>query len=95
MTCIIEKSQAGYCAYVEGVAGCKRYAATLDEVVRLVREALCRYFEHHLDAIPLAFKSHDERLTVEGSLPVAVSANALGPASCWPKHSCTPKVPST
>ena len=75
MTCVIEKTTTGYSAYVEEVPGCARAGKTLDEAARLIRQALCVYFENDPDAVPLIFKARYQWFLVESSLPI-VAFNA-------------------
>ncbi len=56
MTCVIEKTQTGYSAYIQEVPGCARTGTRLEEVARLAREALYVYLESNPNAIPLIFK---------------------------------------
>lgn len=81
MTCIIEKTESGYFAYIEELPGCARTAPTLDGVAHLMREAVSAYFVRHLDAVPLLFRSSDKWFTVDAATPVAAPLSGLGSSS--------------
>lgn len=68
---MIERTRTGYLAYIEEVPGCTRAGATLAEVARLMREALCPYFDGNPDAIPLIFRSRGAWWSVEATVPIA------------------------
>lgn len=72
MICVIEKTEDGYAAFIDGVPDCVRRGPTVDEVTRRIREAVCLYFQSHPSAIPLTFRSSTDWYSIESSWPIAV-----------------------
>jgi predicted RNase H-like HicB family nuclease len=71
MTCVIEKTETGFSARLLDGPACVATGATLEEVVRIVREALCLHFQANPENIPLTFRSGTKWCSIESAFPVA------------------------
>jgi predicted RNase H-like HicB family nuclease len=70
MNCVILKTGMGYLAYIKEAPNCARTSASLEDVVRLAREALCLHFQENPGDIPLTFISRDPCWSAVASVPI-------------------------
>jgi len=70
MTCLIERTQVGYRAYIVDLPGCVSEATTLDEAVRHVRQRLIRYLEGNPDSLPIVFTAGGNQWSASAVVPV-------------------------
>jgi predicted RNase H-like HicB family nuclease len=77
MTCVIERVETGYRAFIQELPFCESASRTVENAVRGVREALCRYFQEDPMAIPLTFESRSSWFVIQASCPVDVSRGPI------------------
>ena len=74
---VIEKGETSYGAYAPDVPGCVAVGKTVEEVLRLIQEALEFHFEGMVESgEPIPTPSHIEAHFVEVSIPSAVPASS-------------------
>jgi predicted RNase H-like HicB family nuclease len=74
---VIEKGENSYGAYAPDVPGCVAVGKTVEEVVRLIQEALEFHFEGMIeDGEPIPPPSHIEAHFVEVQTPSTVPARS-------------------